>query len=58
MKVAINTDSQDQWPFKAEFYGFGPCWDVAFSDIKISHKVVFHHLKKTRFLSLIYAKKK
>lgn len=57
MKVAVNTDSQGQWPFKAECYGFGPCWDVACSDIKIGHKVVFHHLKKTRFLRLIYGKK-
>lgn len=45
-----------QRPFKAEF--FGMCWDVAFSDIKIGHKMVFLHLKKMSESNLCQKKKK
>lgn len=34
------------------------CWDVAFSDIKIGHKMVFLHLKKMSESNLCQKKKK
>lgn len=55
MTVVYNTNSQDQRPFKAELHGFGTCWDVVVSEIKIGHKVEFLHLKNKKS---IYAKKK